>query len=392
MARVVNTSLLNTIKKHGAKRNLDVSACFNCGNCTAVCPLAEDSGGFPRRVIRMAQVGMEQELLASEEIWRCYACGECTQTCPRQADPAAFMAAARSYAISRYDFTGLAALANRSVLGNLFVFALFSAVFSGLLFARMNPGQPDLPLFHFIPGEWIHGIGVALFAVVGLSAFFGVASMVWRNWRQQTRQGNSLPLSALPRAVYSAISDALLHRRFQQCDEESSVTGRSRQLWYRRPWLVHASVMGGFLVMLTATTLDFLLKPIGSPVPPWYPMRLLGAIGGLVCLYGLSIVLLRRAQGKEHPYTRSSCADWFFPVLLAITVLTGLACEVLVYLPSPATAGHVIFFTHVVLAMDLVAMLPLTKFAHVLYRTVALALYAWRHAPAKAQVSVGVEA
>lgn len=392
MARVVNTSLLSKIKKHGAGRTLDVSACFNCGNCTAVCPLAEDSGGFPRRVIRMAQVGMEQELLASEELWRCYACGECTQTCPRQADPAAFMAATRSYAISRYDFTGLAALANRSALGNLFVFGLFSAVFSGLLAATMNAGQPNLPLFRFLPGEWIHDIGVVLFAIVGLSAFLGVASMFWRFWRLQGQHGHALPLSALPRAVYSALSDALLHQRFQQCDTESSASGRAAQPWYLRPWLVHASVMGGFLAMLLATTLDFLLKPIGSPAPPWYPMRLLGAVGGIVCLYGLSIVLLRRAQGKEHPYTKSSFSDWFFPILLTLTVATGLACEVIVYLPSPATAGHILFFTHVVLAMDLVAMLPLTKFAHVLYRTVALGLFAWRHAPAKAEVSAGAEA
>jgi ferredoxin len=392
MARVVNVSLLQKIKKHGKGRTLDVSACFNCGNCTAVCPLAEDSGGFPRRMIRMAQVGMERELLASEDLWRCYACGECTQTCPRQADPAAFMAAARSYAVSRYDFTGLAALANRSIIGNLFVFGLFSTVFSLLLFSRMNPGGPDLPLFNFLPGEWIHNIGVVLFTVVGLSAFFGVSSMAWRFWRQRRSEGVALSVAALPGAIYSALSDALLHRRFKQCDAEGAETELTAQPWYQRPWMVHASVMGGFVAMLLATTLDFLLKPIGTMVPPWYPMRILGTLGGVVCLYGLSVVLLRRAQGKEHPYTKSSFADWFFPVLLTATVLTGLFCEVIVYLPSPTSLGHIVFFTHVVLAMDLVALLPLTKFAHVLYRTLALALFAWRHAPAKVTASVEAEA
>lgn len=392
MTRIVNTSLMRKIKKHGAGRNLDVSACFNCGNCTAVCPLAADSGGFPRRVIRMAQVGMEQELLASEELWRCYACGECTQTCPRQADPAAFMAAARSYAIAGYDFTGLAALANRSALGNLAVFAVFSAVFSALLLSRMNPGHPNFQLFDFLPGEWIHQIGVALFVVVGLSMFSGIASMTWRIWRQSRSQGATLHFAALPGAVFSALSDALFHRRFQQCEAESDAEVLAAQPWYQRPWLVHASVMGGFLAMLLATTLDFLLKPIGSTVPPWYPMRILGTAGGIVCLYGLSIVLLRRAQGKEHPYKKSSFADWFFPVLLTVTVLTGILSELIVYLPSPTTFGHVVFFAHVVLAMDLVALLPLTKFAHVLYRTLALALFAWRHAPAAAAASVGVEA
>jgi ferredoxin len=391
MARVVDVNLLRKIKRRGAGGTLDVSACFNCGNCTAVCPLAQDSTGFPRRMIRMAQVGMERELLASEDLWRCYACGECTQTCPRKADPAEFMAAARSYAISRYDFTGLAAMANRSGLGNLIVFGVFSAFFSMLLISKGTFGDPNLPLFNFLSGAWIHDIGVVLFAVVGLSAFFGMASMFVRNWRQRRREGIAFSFAALPGAVFSALSDALLHQRFRECDSESEGTAAMAQPWHLRPWVVHSAIMGGFLAMLLATTLDFLLKPIGSPVPPWYPMRILGAVGGVVCLYGLSIVLVRRIQGKETPYTKSSFGDWFLPLLLTATVLTGLFCEVIVYLPAPAAAGHLVFFVHVVLAIDLVAMLPLAKFAHVLYRTLALVLFAWRHAPAKAVTAVGAE-
>jgi ferredoxin len=391
MARVVDVNLLRKIKRHGTGKALDVSACFNCGNCTAVCPLAKDSTGFPRRMIRMAQVGMERELLASEDLWRCYACGECTQTCPRKADPAEFMAAARSYAISRHDFTGLARLANRSATGNLVVFAILSVFFSLLLISKGTFGDPNLPLFSFLPGAWIHDIGIVIFAVVGFSAFFGIASMGVRFWRQRRGEGVALNFAALPGAIVSALLDALLHQRFRSCDSESENTVAMAQPWYLRPWVVHATVMGGFLAMLLATTLDFLLNPIGSPVPPWYPMRILGAVGGVVCLYGLAIVLYRRAQGKETPYTKSSAADWFFPLLLTATVLTGLICEVVAYLPTPVAAGHLVFFVHVVLAMDLVAMLPLTKFAHVLYRTLALVLFAWRHAPAKAVAAVSAE-
>ncbi len=387
MPRIVDEKLMQKIKRHGAGGKLDVSACFNCGNCTAVCPLAQDSGGFPRRVIRMAQVGMERELLASEELWRCYACGECTQTCPRKADPAGFMAAARSYAISRFDLTGLAGLANRSALGNLLVFLFFSTFFSILLSSNGSFGHPELPIFQFLPGEWIHDIGVVLFAVVGLSAFLGLLSMTWGFWTMQRSRGVQLRLSAIPGAIFSALEDALLHRRFRNCDEEQTAV-KGNQPWYLRPWTVHLAVMSGFLAMLLATTLDYMLKPIGSPVPPWYPMRLLGLIGGLVCLYGVSVVLVRRAKGGQAPYDRSSFADWFFPVLLFCTVVTGLLCEIVVYLPSPTALGHGIFFAHVVLAMDLVAMMPLTKFAHVLYRTLALALYALRHAPAKVTASV----
>ncbi len=91
--------------------------------------------------------------------------------------------------------------------------------------------------------------------------------------------------------------------------------------------------------MLT-DTLDFLLKPIGSPVPPWHPMRLPWRRGGIVCLYGLAIVLFQHAQGKETPYSKSSFARWFFPVLLTMTVLAGLVCQIVVYLPSPTAFGH----------------------------------------------------
>ena len=391
MARVVNTQLLQKIKRHGAHGTLDVSACFNCGNCVAVCPLAEDSTGFPRRMIRMAQVGMEQELLASEDLWRCYACGECTETCPRQADPASFMAAARSYAISRYDFTGLAGLANRSAAGNLAVFALFSAIFSLLLASRQRSGAPDAPLFNFLPGEWIHNIGVVLFIVVGLSAACGMLSMYLRFRAEQNRKGVTLRFSALPGAAAQAIIDALLHTRFQSCDGGEQTPAKAGEPWYKRTWFVHATVMGGFAAMLAATTLDYLLKPIGSPVPPWYPMRLLGAAGGLVCLYGIVIMLVRRWRAEQVPWRNSSFADWFFPLLVAATVLTGLVTEVADYAPL-GTVGHIVFFAHVVLAMDLVALLPLTKFAHLLYRTLALALFAWRRAPAAESATAGAQA
>ncbi len=378
MIHDVDPVLMQKIRRHGKGGRLEVEACFQCGNCTAVCPLAQDSAGFPRRTIRMAQVGMERELLASEDLWRCYACGECTRTCPREADPAEFMAAARSYAISRYDFTGLATLASRSVMGNLLVFGVLSLFFALLLLSRANVAGAHLPFFEFVSGEWIHLIGIFLFVVVGLSLVGGLLSMFLRFRSERRREGVSLRLGALPGAVASAVVEALSHRRFQQCDAEEP--GPASAPWYLRAWVVHLSVMGGFLAMLLATTLDYLLKPIGSPVPPWYPMRVMGAVGGAICLYGLAIMLFRAEPDSEAHWRKRTFADWFFPVLLAMTVFTGLLTEMLVYLPVTA-AGYAVFLTHVVLAMDLIAMLPLTRFAHVLYRPLALALFAWRHAP-----------
>ena len=394
MAHVVDIALMRKIKKYGAGGTLDVSACFNCGNCTAVCPLAEDSTGFPRRIIRMAQVGMEAELLANEDLWRCYACGECTETCPRQADPAQFMAAARGYAISRYDVTGIARWMYRSAAANIAMFVAFSAFFTLLLLSHhVTPGGRPLELFEFIPGVWVHDIGVALFAAIGLAAAMGVVSMVWRVMNRERPGGRpAFPIAALPSALWYAAMDALNHGRFRNCgaDQLTADQPSVEAPVYLRPWFVHGSILWGFLAMLVATTLDYMLKPIGSPVPPWYPMRILGLLGGLACLYGLAIAIARRVQAKEVPYDRTSFSDWFFLLLLAATVLTGMMTELVVYLPRPTAAGYTVFLTHIVLAMDLVAMLPLTKFAHAVYRTLALALNRWAQAPAVDEAEAAV--
>ena len=104
MAHVANTDLVTDLKALGAR---DIDACFNCGNCTAVCPLSRDEVSFPRRIIRYAQTGMEDRLRSSLAPWRCYYCGACSETCPRNAQPGELMMAARRYLTAAYDWTGL---------------------------------------------------------------------------------------------------------------------------------------------------------------------------------------------------------------------------------------------------------------------------------------------
>ena len=85
------------IKKYGAT---DFDACYNCGNCTAVCELTDKNANFPRMFIRYGMLGQQEEILKSKELWLCYACGECSLNCPRQAAPGDYMSAMRRYAIA----------------------------------------------------------------------------------------------------------------------------------------------------------------------------------------------------------------------------------------------------------------------------------------------------
>ena len=69
--------------------------CFQCGNCTAVCPVAEEHPAFnPRYYIHVVRMGYPLALEnIRQNIYRCESCGRCSEVCPRDVDPSAVMMA-----------------------------------------------------------------------------------------------------------------------------------------------------------------------------------------------------------------------------------------------------------------------------------------------------------
>lgn len=58
--------------------------CFSCGTCTAICPVADVAEEYsPMRLIRMALLGMKEEVLSQDTIWLCSLCYTCYATCPQ---------------------------------------------------------------------------------------------------------------------------------------------------------------------------------------------------------------------------------------------------------------------------------------------------------------------
>jgi ferredoxin len=73
----------------------NINSCYQCGKCTAGCPVALEMDYTPRQIIRMVQLGMKEEVLKCSTIWLCASCVTCTARCPREVDLAKIMDALR---------------------------------------------------------------------------------------------------------------------------------------------------------------------------------------------------------------------------------------------------------------------------------------------------------
>jgi heterodisulfide reductase subunit C len=373
MSQMVDPGFINELARYGAS---DISACFNCGNCTAVCSLTDKGTTFPRKFIRYAQLGMKERLAASKEMWLCYYCGDCSATCPRQAEPGEFVAAARRYIISQYDPT---TLARRLYTSKAFT-AGFLIVTSAILTLIMLAGYGSMPtdalrLGSFINVHYIHYTGQAVMIIAGIVALLSLVTMISRLNRALGKTANDAPTedeeggkSSFWATLKSAVNEVVTQTRFDQCDTEEVP-------WYLQRRFIHLSIMWGFLGLLAATGLDLLFKEPFSKVPIHYPMRLLGMLAGLFVLYGTSVALINRITKPDKYASHSLLSDWLFLGLLWGVTLTGFVVEASVYLPMGLGGAYVVFLIHMVGAMLLVLLLPFTKFAHAMLRPVALFIH-----------------
>ena len=75
------------------------SMCYQCGKCSAGCPVREFASTPPNRVVRYFQLGMYEKALNSPTIWLCAGCMTCTSRCPKNFKLSSFMDALREIAI-----------------------------------------------------------------------------------------------------------------------------------------------------------------------------------------------------------------------------------------------------------------------------------------------------
>lgn len=362
MSTRIDPNLLIDLKRYGEEGAVNIEACFNCGNCTAICPLTSDDHPFPRNTIRLMQLGLKEELLQNYDPWLCYYCGECTATCPRGAEPAEAQMALRRWLTAEYDWTGLARKFYTSAVWEIGSVILLGAViilafvfFHGPIVTDQVELNTFAPVHIVHTGDWI--------MVVVLSFF--LLTNAWRMYTFTMRRGGQakIPLSIYISEAWHLPYQAATQKQWATCDDRPS-------------WITHLLMVSGYGLMFGIIVLFLPWFQTDNIYPIYHPQRWLGYYATIVLLYGSGRAIWGRVQKDRQMHRFSHTSDWMFPILLFTVTLTGILVHIFRYTGLPLATYYTYVIHLALLVPMLVLEVPFGKWSHLAYRPLALYLEA----------------
>jgi len=343
--------------------------CFQCGNCSVVCEISPDNVPFPRKEMVWAQWGLKDKLLADADIWMCHGCGDCTAHCPRGARPADVLAAVRNISFSKY--------AGVEVMGGLLsspsylpvLFLVPAILVAAMVFFASEPGFVSASPIVFSNMAPVHAIDMVfipavLFATV--SAALGIKKF-WTAIAEGSPGGARVPVGLGKAAAVTALG-ILKHEKLGKC-----VTNAPR-------YLSHLLTMYGFLALMATTSLVGVMYWINklaiaevaaTPLLLSHPVKILGNLGALVAVTGVTMIVARRYGVSGEQTDVTGYYDSHFIFILYGAILTGVLSE-LSRLADVAAVAYMVYYVHLVLVFALLTYAPFSKFAHMIYRFVAM--------------------
>jgi len=349
--------------------------CQQCATCSVMCPLSPVDQPYPRKEMMWAAWGMKEQCFGDPDIWLCHQCGDCATHCTRGAKPSDVLAGLRLQAIQHF---AVPSIMGRMVREPKFlpVLLLISGTFLTLLLLLQQIWVGDTPLLmhgvHFEYEEFLaHRTINTLFPLAFFTAVGCAAVGALRHWRAMERVAGdwgSEEKQGLIGAFIGAAIDLLLHNRFHRCEAA------------RPRWSGHLMVFYGFVGLLIVTAIATVLTvlehlpshPDLYPLGWLHPVKIMGNAAGVVMVGGSLYVIWYRLTHPEQ-LGKTTYSDWFFVVVLLVVGLSGFGTEFIRLTPLPAVLGTPIYLVHLLSVFWLLIFFPYSKFAHAMYRFVAMA-------------------
>jgi ferredoxin len=360
MNTTVNTKVKKDMKHFGLH---EWAECFHCGNCTALCPLTTTDNLFPRRSIRLLQMGLKDNIRQNVDPWLCYYCGECSETCPRDANPGEVMMAMRRYLTSLYDWTGLSRLFYKSKFAEAAAILIlaFGVILAFLFLAppldTTLTAQGGVKINSFAPIFWIEMGDWTMAAIIGGLLISNIIHMFYRVIL--TDKSVKIPLYMYFTEFWRLIFHFGSQWRFKKCDDKSY-------------WAFHWLIMSGYTIMFIVVVVMLPWFQTETIHPIYHPQRLLGYYATFGLMLGLGIIIYRRIERKDIKFKFSHLSDWLFLIMLLLTVITGILVHFFRIGGLPVATYWAYIIHLAILVPMLMIEVPFSKWSHLAYRPFAI--------------------
>lgn len=337
----INPAFGKELNKFGA---VNFNACYNCGNCTAVCSLSTEENSFPREMVRLSALGLEDEIQASLKPWECYYCGECSTHCPQEANPGELMMSLRRYLTGKYDWTGLSGLMYKSLPLSLTAFLL---ILAGVIAFVFSVGFDLERMLHV--GHLFEMIAIATVGVVIL-----LPNIVRMWYLTILKPKVKVSFSKYVKSMGELFVHMFTQKQALGCDDN------------RLRWFEHFILVLGYLSLLFTTVfLD------------WFSTEYL-----LVNIFGYTVSAIvfvvtfdfvkSRIQRKKALAQHSQPSDWFFVIWLFLMGLTAFLVRLFIDLDILAMNKWLYIIHLTILVQWAMIIVPFGKWTHFLYRSFAM--------------------
>jgi ferredoxin len=337
----INPGFGKELKKYGA---FDFNACYNCGNCTAVCSLSTEEDSFPREMLRFSVLGLKDDIKSSLKPWLCYYCGECSTHCPQSANPGELMMSLRRWLTSEYDWTKLSGLLYRSLLLTISAFILTAIVVLGFsIYEKFNLET----IMHF-------GHNFELLAIVLVFVLILLPNIIRMWWFIILKPKIKVPLSKYFAGMWELILHMFTQKRGLDCDDN------------RFRWFEHFILVLGYLGLLFTTVfLD------------WFSSeKLFIIVSGYVVSIIVFIVTIDfvtdRIKKKKEVNKFSQPSDWLFVIWLFLMGITAFSVRLFIDTGLIDNNIWLYLFHLIILVQWALIIVPFGKWPHFLYRSFAM--------------------